>query len=102
MATLTGSPTVTTRLDSGTRPAERLRSAGLTPRPVRGRRRGAIATLARRSAASAAGLFLLLILAMAAGPKFLPYQALPVLSGSMEPTLHVGSLAIVRPVTGDQ
>ncbi len=32
------------------------------------------------------------------GPRVLPYHVFPVVGGSMEPTIHLGSLAIVRPV----
>ncbi len=36
------------------------------------------------------------------GPRYLPYQALPVLTGSMEPEVPTGSLAIVVPVRGEE
>lgn len=36
------------------------------------------------------------------GPRLLPYQALPVLTGSMEPAVPAGSLAIVVPVHADE
>ena len=44
-----------------------------------------------------------IVLAVAAGllsvgPRFLPYQVLPVLTGSMEPALPTGALAVVVPV----
>jgi signal peptidase len=35
---------------------------------------------------------------IAVGPRFLPYQVLPVLTGSMEPALPTGALALVLPV----
>lgn len=38
----------------------------------------------------------------AIGPKILPFQALPVLTGSMEPAIPTGSLAIVMSVRGDE
>lgn len=44
----------------------------------------------------------ILMLALTIGPRFFPYQVYSVLSGSMEPTLHVGAVAIVLPVTADQ
>jgi len=48
-----------------------------------------------------AALFAVLVLAAAlvagALPAALGYEALVVLSGSMEPTIHVGSLAVVKP-----
>ncbi len=36
------------------------------------------------------------------GPRFLPYQMLPVLTGSMEPAIPTGALAVVVPVRGDE
>jgi len=39
---------------------------------------------------------------LAVGPRVLPYQALPVLTGSMEPAIPTGSLAIVTPVRGEE
>ena len=39
---------------------------------------------------------------MTVGPRFLPYQVLPVLTGSMQPELPVGSLAVVVPVQADR
>ncbi len=41
------------------------------------------------------------VAAIAVGPRLLPYQALPVLTGSMEPTIPTGSLAVMLPVRGD-
>lgn len=38
--------------------------------------------------------------AVTVGPRILPYQALPVLTGSMEPAIPTGSLAVVVPVRG--
>jgi signal peptidase len=39
---------------------------------------------------------------VAVGPRFLPYQVLPVLTGSMEPALPTGALAVVVPVNADE
>lgn len=39
---------------------------------------------------------------LAVGPRFVPFQALPVLTGSMEPAIPTGSLAFVAPVHGDE
>ena len=36
------------------------------------------------------------------GPRFLPYQVLPVLTGSMQPAVPTGSLAIVVPVRAEE
>jgi len=49
------------------------------------------------------GVFLAVLVATAAfvlliGPRFLPFQTMYVRSGSMRPTLPVGSLAVYRPV----
>jgi signal peptidase len=40
--------------------------------------------------------------ALTVGPRFLPYQVLPVLTGSMEPVIPTGSLAVVVPVRGEE
>ena len=47
--------------------------------------------LASRLATVVLGLAVVLVLVLAVGPRFLPYETLTVLSGSMEPTIPVGS-----------
>ncbi len=42
------------------------------------------------------------VLALGVGPQVLPYKVYTVLSGSMEPTLHVGSVVVLRPISADQ
>jgi signal peptidase len=42
------------------------------------------------------------MLALTVGPRFLPYQTYTVLSGSMEPTLPVGSVIVAVPAQGDE
>lgn len=42
------------------------------------------------------------VLALTVGPRFLPYQAYTVLSGSMEPSLPVGSVIIATPALADE
>jgi signal peptidase len=42
------------------------------------------------------------VLALTVGPRFLPYQAYTVLSGSMEPTLPIGSVIIAVPAQADE
>ena len=42
------------------------------------------------------------VLALTMGPRFLPYQTYTVLSGSMEPTLPVGSVIIAVPARGEE
>jgi len=42
------------------------------------------------------------VLGFGVGPQFLPYKVYTVLSGSMEPTLHVGSVVVLRPAPADQ
>jgi signal peptidase len=42
------------------------------------------------------------VLALTVGPRFLPYQTYTVLSGSMEPTLPVGSVIIAVPARGEE
>ncbi|HVF98333.1 MAG TPA: signal peptidase I [Chloroflexia bacterium] len=41
------------------------------------------------------------VVALTIGPRFLPYQTYTVLSGSMEPTLPVGSVIVAVPAKGD-
>ena len=48
------------------------------------------------------GLFAALLLVLSAGPRFLPFEDLVVDSGSMTPTLPVGSVAIYRHETAAQ
>jgi signal peptidase len=48
------------------------------------------------------GLFAALLLVLSAGPRFLPFEDLVVQSGSMTPTLPVGSVAIYRHETAAQ
>ncbi len=42
------------------------------------------------------------VLALTVGPRFLPYQTYTVLSGSMEPTLPVGSVIVAVPARGEE
>lgn len=42
------------------------------------------------------------VLALTMGPRFLPYQTYTVLSGSMEPTLPVGSVIVAVPARGEE
>ncbi|HEX9989312.1 MAG TPA: signal peptidase I [Chloroflexia bacterium] len=42
------------------------------------------------------------VLALTVGPRFLPYQTYTVLSGSMEPTLPVGSVIVAVPAQGNE
>jgi signal peptidase len=42
------------------------------------------------------------ILALTIGPKILPYQTFVVLSGSMEPAIAIGSVAVLIPASADQ
>ena len=65
------------------------------------------ATRRPRSIGSAVGQFLglvvlgvavLFLLSLTVGPLVLPYKALTVYSGSMEPTIHTGSVAIDVPI----
>ena len=49
-----------------------------------------------------AGLVVLGLLAVTVGPRFLPYQALIVRSGSMSPTIPTGSIVFYRKTTADK
>jgi signal peptidase len=44
------------------------------------------------------GVVVLFLLSLTVGPLLLPYKALTVYSGSMEPTIHTGSVAIDTPI----
>ena len=44
------------------------------------------------------GLAILIVLALTVGPRFMAYETFIVRSGSMEPTIHTGSLVFVQPV----
>lgn len=59
-------------------------------------------TIATRLLIALAAGFTGLILLLAVGPRFLPYQVCAVLSGSMEPTLPVGSIVILAKTEGNQ
>jgi signal peptidase len=50
----------------------------------------------------AAGLVVLALLAVTLGPRFLPYQALIVRSGSMSPTIPTGSIVFYRKIAADK
>lgn len=50
----------------------------------------------------AVGLLVAAILVLAVGPRFLPYQTYIVLTGSMSPTLPVGTVLILEPVPVEQ
>lgn len=54
--------------------------------------------LVRRTCIALAVLFATAALLVLLGPRFLPFQTLYVRSGSMRPTLPVGSLTVYRPV----
>jgi signal peptidase len=49
----------------------------------------------------AAGLVILGLLAVTIGPRFLPYQALIVRSGSMSPAIPTGSIVFYRKIAAD-
>lgn len=50
----------------------------------------------------AAGLVVLGLLAVTIGPRFLPYQALIVRSGSMSPTIPTGSIVFYKKIASDK
>jgi signal peptidase I len=57
-----------------------------------GRRRGIVGRVVAWVVMIAAGLVVLGLVAITIGPRFLPYQALIVRSGSMSPTIPTGSI----------
>ena len=71
-------------------------AAGLAPARSRGGFR-------RLASGFFTGLLVLLVvgvLALGVGPQFLPYRTYTVLSGSMEPTIHVGAVVVAVPADG--
>jgi len=71
------------------------------PAPVAAAGRPWVAALERALAPlilAVVGAVVLLLLAITVGPRFLPYQALVVQSGSMSPTIPTGSVVFYRPV----
>jgi signal peptidase len=55
-------------------------------------------TLARVVAMALAATAVLGVALLVVGPRVLPYRVVPVLGGSMSPTIRLGSLAVMRPV----
>jgi signal peptidase len=58
--------------------------------------------LAMRFVMSTGAVLAIGVLALTVGPRFLPYQTYTVLSGSMEPTLPVGSVIVAVPAQGNE
>jgi len=53
---------------------------------------------ASRAVTLVLGILAAIVLAAGVGPLFLPYKALPVLSGSMSPTIPTGSEVVLTPI----
>jgi len=64
----------------------------------RGRRGNPLLTIGRILAYAAIAVIIAFLLFLTVGPLVLPYKALVVYSGSMEPTIPVGSVVILTPV----
>lgn len=62
--------------------------------PPTDRRRGVVGRVVAWVVMVAAGLVVLGLVAITIGPRFLPYQALIVRSGSMSPTIPTGSIVV--------
>lgn len=58
--------------------------------------------LAMRAVMATGVAFAIGVFALTVGPRFLPYQTYTVLSGSMEPTLPVGSVIVAVPAQGNE
>jgi signal peptidase len=56
----------------------------------------------KRVAAVVGTLLVTLVMLVTVGPRFLPYQTYFVRSGSMEPTVHVGSMVVLTKTTADK
>lgn len=63
---------------------------------------GRVVTITARVLMALAAVFTVLIMVLTVGPRFLPYQVCSVLSGSMVPTLPVGSVVILTQTEGSQ
>src|SRR5439155_134605 len=82
-----------------TRPFEPPAPAEGTPEaPLVAPRRGGLRRCLRGGTVAAAILATAAVALIAVGPRFLPYRLVPVQGASMEPTIHLGSLAVMRPV----
>ena len=77
-------------------PAEKHIPAGRIRPPGAG---GAGRALVRGVTLAMATIAILAVGVLVVGPRFLPYRLVPVDGASMEPTIHLGSLAVMRPVT---
>lgn len=67
--------------------------------PASARPRSLAAVAGQALALVVLGLIVLFLLSLTVGPLLLPYKALTVYSGSMEPTIHTGSVAIDTPIS---
>jgi signal peptidase I len=75
-------------------PSSEARSAAADqPRP-----RSVLAVVGQGVGLVVLGVIVLFLLSLTVGPLLLPYKALTVYSGSMEPTIHTGSVAIDVPI----
>jgi len=63
---------------------------------------GLVARIVSPLVLAVAGVIVLGLLAITIGPRFLPYQALVVRSGSMAPTIPTGSVVFYHRVAADQ
>ncbi len=71
------------------------------PRVRSGRSTRLAAPVAKRALLVATVALGVALAPVTVGPRFLPYRALPVLTGSMEPAIAAGSVAFVLPVRAD-
>jgi signal peptidase len=80
--------------------------AGLTPParelPTRNPKLALVGRIASWLLVAAATAIALGLIAVSVGPRFLPYQALVVRSGSMSPTIPTGSVVFYRKVTASK
>ena len=74
------------------------RPAGSRPQVAAGHRLGRATRASQVLVAVLAVIVALGALAVAVGPRFLPYRTYTILTGSMRPTLPVGSEIVLRPV----
>lgn len=72
------------------------------PFPSRGGRLRVIGRVASNVVLGIVAALALAVAVVSVGPRFLPYQVLPVLTGSMEPAIPTGSVAVMIPVRAEE
>ena len=95
--TQSGIPLPTT-LESSPQPAPATAAETGTEPEIGSRRRGGLGTILRWAGVALVAVAVACLLALTVGPILLPYRVLTVYSGSMVPTIPVGSVVVDVPV----